>query len=638
MKKKKKEKKKKLKNALNKKKEVFRGVIKNTNSRGVYLDFNSSKEVFISKKNSFFSLAGDVVEYVLFSKKQNRSDGKIVSVTKRVKDTFVGQIDPSSDSFFIVDNKNIYFDVFLNKSRLSKKLSPKKKILVAVDNWDNNYKNPFGRVLSVLGDAESPKTISESILYNNGFSPFIKKSCLDLAKKIKENITQKDLYSREDFRGVPTFTIDPENAKDFDDALSVDKINSTLFQIGIHIADVSHYVKKDDPIDKEALKRGTSVYLSNRVVPMLPEELSNNICSLRPDVDRLAFSVVFLMTSNAEIVDYKIKKTVIHSNYRFTYEEAQDVINSKRGKFYAELSLLNSLAKKLRTARINNGSINFESSDINFVFDKKNNPIDVGVKISLDSNKLIEEFMLLANKTVARHMQKQNLPFVYRVHSSPEKEDFSFLMNACKALGVDFKKVSEVVSPKDINSLLFNANNSNKKTIELLISMIMKKALYTTKNFGHYGLSFDFYSHFTSPIRRYPDLIVHRLLKKSSSYSVSSLEKICSYCSIQEKNAVKAERESNKYTQTKYLKTKIGETCSGLITGVTDWGLYVEVVFGCEGLIKISSLSDDHYVYDKKNLALIGYRSKNIYQLGQEVTVKIKSVDLIIKQSYFELV
>ena len=638
MRKKKKEKKKALKHASNKKKEVFKGVIKNTNSRGVYLDFNSSKEFFISKKNSFFSLAGDVVEYVLFSKKQNRSDGKIVSVVNRVKDTFVGQIDPSSDSFFIADNKNVYFDVFLSKNSLSKKVRGNKKILVKIDSWDHSYKNPFGHVLSVLGDAEDPKTISDSILYNHGFSPFIKNSCLDLAKKITENITKKDLSSREDFRGVPTFTIDPENAKDFDDALSVCKIKTDLFQIGVHIADVSHYVKKDDSIDKEALKRGTSVYLSNRVVPMLPEKLSNNICSLKPNVDRLAFSVVFLMNSAAEIVDYEIKKTVVHSNYRFTYEEAQGIINSKRGKFYTELSLLNSLARKLRKTRIDNGSINFESSDISFVFDKKNNPIDVGVKASLDSNKLIEEFMLLANKTVASHMQKKHLPFVYRVHSSPEKEDFSFLMSACKALGVNFKKASEIVSPKDINSLLLNADNSNKKAVGLLLSMIMKKALYTTRGFGHYGLSFDFYSHFTSPIRRYPDLIVHRLLKNSSSYSVSSLEKICSYCSNQEKNAVKAERESNKYIQTKYLNTKVGEIFPGFITGVTDWGLYVEVVFGCEGLIKISSLSDDHYIYDKKNLALIGYRSKNIYQLGQEITVKIKSVDLTIKQSYFELV
>ena len=638
MKKKKKEKKKKIKHGLKLKKDVFRSTVKNSNSRGIYLDFNSSKEIFISKKYSCFSLAGDIVECVLFSKKRNKSEGKVVSVVKRVKNTFVGQIDSSSNSFFIADNKNVYFDVFLNDVRASKKITPNKKILVRVDLWDSNYKNPFGSVFSVLGDADDHKTISDSILYTNGFSPYIKKSPLDLAKNITETIDKKEASSREDFRNISTFTIDPKDAKDFDDALSVRKIKPSLFQIGVHIADVSHYVVANDAIDQEALKRGTSVYLSNRVVPMLPEKLSNNICSLKPGVDRLAFSVVFLMNSKAEVVDYEIKKTIIYSDYRFTYEEAQDIINSKKGLFYDDLSLLNSLAKKLRKKRLSNGSINFESSDVNFVFDKKNNPIDVSVKASLDSNKLIEEFMLLANKTVAKHMQKQNLPFIYRTHSSPEKDDFSFLVNACKVLDIDFKNSSGNISSKDINSLLFNVSNSNKKTVEILLSMIMKKALYTTKSIGHYGLSFDFYSHFTSPIRRYPDLIVHRLLKNPSSYSLSSLENICSYCSNQEKKAVKAERESNKYIQTKYLKNKIGEVYTGFITGVTDWGLYVEIILGCEGLIKISSLSGDHYIYDKKNLALIGYHSKNCYQLGQEVAVKIKTVDLNIKQAYFELV
>ena len=622
-------------------------VVKNTNERGLYVEINNKEEIFISKENGCFALVGDEVEILFFPKRKKKKEGSVVRVIKRKKDVFIGVIDNSSSNFFLVpDDKSVYFDVFLPSSSIKKEFL-NKKVLVQVEGWDNIYKNPVGKVIKVLGDVGDHNAEINSILYDFGFSPTFSSKVADSANKINPSISKKEEKKRLDIRKTSTFTIDPEDAKDFDDAISLKQLKNKNWEVGVHIADVSHYVVEGGIIDKEAVKRATSVYLVDRVIPMLPEALSNDLCSLKPNTDRLAFSVFFEMDGAANLISYKIAKTIIHSDYRFTYKTAQEIIDNKKGKFVNELILLNNISRILRKKRREKGSINFESSEVKFVLDKKNNPIDVYFKNNLSTNQLIEEFMLLTNKTIAKHIgitKKNNIPFVYRVHDFPDKDKIISLNNIVKKLGYNITYKSGKSLSKSLNNLLENVKGKpEQQMVETLTVRTMAKAIYTVNNIGHYGLAFDYYSHFTSPIRRYPDLVVHRLMEKFLDEKLyvnsHSLEKICKHCSEMEKVASKAERISIKYMQVKFLQNKIGKVYNGIISGVTDWGFYVELITNkCEGLVKINSLKDDHYIYDEKIYALIGYRTKKQYQIGKKVKIKIKKADLEKKQLDFILV
>tara|TARA_B110000003_G_C16615882_1_gene521273 strand:- start:11 stop:1966 length:1956 start_codon:yes stop_codon:yes gene_type:complete len=620
--------------------------IKNTNSKGVFADINQYNEVFIRKDHAQFALAGDEVELLLFTKNKNMQEGEVLSVINRKKTEFVGVIDSSSSNFFLIsDDKKVYFDVFIPPKNIKKEYL-NKKVLVSVDGWNTNYKNPIGRVVKVIGDINEHNSEINSILYDYGFAPKFPEKVEQAANNIEEKIERKEIEKRFDIRNTHTFTIDPEDAKDFDDALSVKRLKNGNWEIGVHIADVSYYVEKGGVIDREAVERATSVYLVDRVIPMLPEVLSNNICSLKPNVDRLAFSVLFEMDNEGGVLDYQIRKTIIHSDIRFTYESAQKLIDNKKGFFAKELILLNKLSKILKKKRQQNGSINFESSEVKFILDNKNNPINVSFKKSLSTNSLIEEFMLLANKTVAKHVgfpKKQAKNFVYRVHDNPDIDRIITLNNIVKKFGYSINSDTPKKLSLSLNKLLKNIKGKNEQQmIETLIIRSMSKAVYTSKNIGHYGLSFEYYSHFTSPIRRYPDLIVHRLLAQyaegKKDVEKESLESVCKHCSNMEKVASSAERDSIKYMQVKFLKNKVGQVFDGIISGVTEWGLYVEIVENkCEGLVRISSIKDDHYIYDEKKYALIGYRKKFSYQIGQKVKIKIQKADTDRKQMDFIL-
>ena len=621
--------------------------IKNTNSRGSYANIDEENEVFIPKEYAQFALAGDEVEVLLFPKRKNKQEGEIITIIKRKKEEFVGVIDNSSSNYFLItDDRKISFDIFIPPKTIKKEYL-NKKVVVKVEGWDSKYKNPIGKVIQVIGEIDDHNTEINSILYDYGFSPKFPNKVEEAANKITEEISKEEVVGRLDIRKTTTFTIDPKDAKDFDDALSVKKLKNGNWEVGVHIADVSHYVEKGGVIDKEAVERATSVYLVDRVIPMLPEVLSNNICSLKPNVDRLAYSILFEMDESANMLDYTIKKTVIHSDVRFTYQTAQDVIDNKEGELVTELLLLDKLSKILREKRQQNGSINFESTEVKFILDKNNNPIDVYFKESLSTNHLIEEFMLLANKTVAKHIgfpTKNAKTFVYRIHDKPDSDRISTLNNIVKKFGHSINNDNADKLSQSINKLLKNVKGKGEQQmVETLTIRSMAKAIYTTDNIGHFGLAFKHYSHFTSPIRRYPDLIVHRLLEQyingGSSANKDTIEKICNHCSEMEKVSSRAERDSIKYMQVKFLKNKIGYTYNGVVSGVTEWGLYIEITENkCEGLVKVSSIKDDHYIFDEKKYALIGHRTKVSYQLGQKVKIKIQRADLERKQMDFILV
>lgn len=613
-------------------------------------DDEFEKDIYIGPRKLRTALHGDKVKlHVYESSKGKRKEGEVVEITERAKMEFTGIVKLSQHfAFFIPDDRKMLHDIFIPLEDLNGAKNGVKALATIVD-WPTGAKNPVGRIKSVLGKQGENNTEMNAILAEYGFPLSFPAEVEKEAQAISIEITTQEIAKRRDFRKITTFTIDPFDAKDFDDAISFQKLSNGNYEVGVHIADVSHYLISDTALDKEAYDRGTSVYLVDRVIPMLPENLSNGLCSLRPKEEKLCFSAVFELDAEANIITEWFGRTVIYSDRRFAYEEVQEIIENKAGDFVEEILILNDLAYKLRDRKFKHGAISFETTEVKFKLDEHGKPIGVYVKERKDAHKLIEDFMLLANRKVAEFIAKKGkgknkYTFVYRAHDSPKPESLKNFAEFALKFGHKISTKSDRDTARSLNKLM--ADVEGKKEQNVLTSLAirsMAKAIYTTKSSSHYGLAFDFYTHFTSPIRRYPDVMSHRLLQHylddGNSVNADHYEKMCQHSSQMEKKAADAERASIKYKQAEYLQDNIGQTYLGIISGVTEWGMYVEIQENkCEGMIRLRDISDDFYTLDEKNYCIIGQRKKRKYQLGDEVKIKVKRVDLGKRQIDFSLI
>ena len=645
-----------------------------SNGNGYFISDDYENDIFIPNINLGKGLHNDIVKAYVYKKRSGKKlEADVVEIVERAKTEFVGVLQKNKDFGFVIpDNNKMYADIFISQNKMNG-AEDGDKVQATITDWPQNSKNPFGKITTVLGKPGDHNTEMHSILLEYNLPYEFESEVEKEAENLPIEITDKEISKRRDMRKDLTFTIDPKDAKDFDDALSFTKLENGNYEIGIHIADVSHYLQPKTILDDEAYDRATSVYLVDRVVPMLPEMLSNGVCSLRPNEEKLTFSAVFEINDKAQIVGEWFGRTVTYSDQRFAYEEAQSIIENVKlsddiqpytmpkdisilDKEYkvtpeiVEATLkLDELAKILRKKRMKDGAISFDRVEVKFNLDKEANPIGVFFKTSKDANKLIEEFMLLANRKVAEfigsHQDKpSNKTFIYRVHDEPDVEKLASLQNIISKFGYKINTESKESTSESLNQLLNDVNGkAESNMIETLAIRSMSKAVYTTQNIGHYGLAFDYYSHFTSPIRRYPDVMTHRLLQHylegGNTPKADLYEERCKHSSKREELASKAERSSIKYMQVKYMQDHKDEVFGGVITGVTEWGIYVEISSNkCEGMVRIRDIKNDYYVFDEKQYAIVGQSTKHIYQLGDDVVVRVKNADLERKHLDFTLI